>query len=161
FPESFWYHYEDGLCVWHPGFETRHPPARRYLRPPDEQLSVTDTCVSISTKRQVHYSIGGDAWCTRCEWPFQGYGGIFRCTDAEGSERWLDAVTGWYEGGAGRLECPGCGKMQTIFDVAYDPPWAFGHLAFEFWNWGALRLDFIRDVAWVLGHEVVVPYGKL
>src|SRR5207253_10753842 len=41
----------------------------------------------------------------------------------------------------GVLICPGCSRRMTVKDLAYDPPWGFGYLAFEFWNWGGLRLD--------------------
>jgi len=50
---------------------------------------------------------------------------------------------------------------MTVKDLAYDPPWGFGYLAFEFWNWGGLRLDFIRQIARLLGHAISVPYYKL
>ncbi len=161
-PESFWFHYDSGEIVWHPP-EWTASRAAEFSRPPDSLNFESNVGLEVCLGRNVHYAIGSEVWCPRCSFGFVEYAYDAGCEtkhpDAE--EHWLDAVKEWSEGGDGGVTCPGCSSRTTVAELAYNPPWGFGHLAFNFWNWGTLRLDFIRDIARILGHKIAVPYYKL
>ncbi|MFL6055146.1 MAG: hypothetical protein ACJ72W_19875, partial [Actinoallomurus sp.] len=67
----------------------------------------------------------------------------------------------WYSGGSDTHSCPTCGRSAGLNEWRWEPPWGFGYLGFEFWNWPPLTDDFVTDVSRQLGHRVVCPYGKL
>jgi hypothetical protein len=46
-------------------------------------------------------------------------------------------------------------------DWRWQPPWGFGYLGFEFWNWPPLSQGFIAEVGRRLGHRTVLVAGKL
>lgn len=72
------------------------------------------------------------------------------------------ALDEWIAGtAAGRFACPLCGTDDPISDWNWDPPWAFASLGFTFWNWPPLSHDFVRDLANLLGHRLVVVSGKI
>jgi hypothetical protein len=78
------------------------------------------------------------------------------------SDEWSDAVGEWYDRkGQGLLACVRCGHTKPITEWRHDPPWAFGNLGFQFWNWPPLTESFIELVSQRLGHKVVHVYGKL
>jgi len=163
-PESIWFHYDSGREVRHPPawFEQRPAPDLSHLtREQREDISLSNVALRLKVGREVHYAIGSDVWCPKCGAPFSWFEHERGPGSEETHDAWLSAVTNWYEGGEGVLICPGCSRRMTVKDLAYDPPWGFGYLAFEFWNWGGLRLDFIRQIARLLGHAISVPYYKL
>jgi hypothetical protein len=41
----------------------------------------------------------------------------------------------------------------------YEPPWAFGNLGFTFWNWPQLKVDFVIELAKLLGHKTRMISG--
>jgi hypothetical protein len=77
-------------------------------------------------------------------------------------DRWGDAVQEWFEqSGSGDLACASCGVSQSVDHWRHDPPWAFGELGFEFWNWPKLTETFRREFEERLGSRIVYVYGKL
>jgi hypothetical protein len=68
----------------------------------------------------------------------------------------------WYEQkGPGILACPHCGEERPITEWQHDPPWGFGYLGFEFWNWPPFEPSFVEAAAKQLGHRVILVEGKL
>lgn len=73
-----------------------------------------------------------------------------------GQDDMSDIVNQWYDGGDGIRGCARCGRSNGINEWVWDPPWAFGHLGFEFVCWPTLRPDFVAEMADRLGHRVVL-----
>lgn len=86
-----------------------------------------------------------------------------KCGDrTDGGDRWDDAVGEWHRGkGDALFACPKCGHAEPVTQWPYNPPWGFGSLGFEFWNWPPLKASFIREVSEHLGHHTVLVRGKL
>jgi len=75
---------------------------------------------------------------------------------------WGDAVGRWYRGDdLAPFQCRSCNESSPLTDWTFDPPWAFGHLGFEFWNWPPMKRSFIDKIAGILGHKVVLVAGKV
>jgi hypothetical protein len=109
--------------------------------------------VSFITKHSVFYSAGiGDNMlvCTACEKRF-------------GSKHsWSAALEDWHTGnGPGMLACEHCGAEAPITEWQHDPPWAFGNVGVEFWNWPLLRENFLKALGEVIGHRFRLIYGKI
>ena len=78
-------------------------------------------------------------------------------------ELFSDALGYWYDGGAGEVCCPNCGSPITINEWRWPADWpiAVGYLGFTFWNWPRLSSMFVRRLADLLGHRLVVTRGKV
>ena len=77
-------------------------------------------------------------------------------------ENWRGAIGGWYTSyGDALFACPSCGAIRPVTTWIYDPPWGFGCLGFEFWNWPSLNTTFIVDVERILEHPIKLVAGKL
>ncbi len=77
------------------------------------------------------------------------------------NDAWSAAVEDWYlNNGIGMLGCVRCGSELAIAEWQHDPPWAFGNVGVEFWNWPPLREEFLKDLAGVVGHRFRLVYGK-
>jgi hypothetical protein len=75
---------------------------------------------------------------------------------------WGDAVGTWYQGdNLAAFRCPSCNESSPIIEWTFDPPWAFGNLGFNFWNWPPMKRGFIDRLSGILGHKVVVIAGKI
>jgi hypothetical protein len=70
-----------------------------------------------------------------------------------------DAGENWYEGGQGLLACSTCRFGEAITEWQILPPWGFGNLGFQFWNWPWLRDSFVEDISRLLGHRTVLVPG--
>jgi hypothetical protein len=69
---------------------------------------------------------------------------------------WGDAVSRWNKGDdLALLKCICCNEKSPLTEWTFDPPWAFGNLGFEFWNWGPMKRSFVDKVSELLGHKVV------
>jgi len=75
--------------------------------------------------------------------------------------RWVAAISEWYEGKVGTLRCVRCEQANPITEWIFDPPWGFGNLGFEFWNWPALKDDFVSEIGARLKHRIIMVKGKL
>lgn len=77
-------------------------------------------------------------------------------------EDWGEAVGRWYDGDdLAPLQCSDCNEKSPLIDWTIDPPWAFGHLGFEFWNWSPMKRAFIDRISDILGHKVVLVTAKV
>jgi hypothetical protein len=80
----------------------------------------------------------------------------------EGNNSWSKAIREWHEGKGGFLfSCPECGHVEPVSEWRYDPPWGFGDLGFQFWNWPPLKESFVNEMSARLGHRTVLVQGKL
>jgi hypothetical protein len=90
---------------------------------------------------------------------------VVRCPICVGNEvdaHWSDAVGRWYDGDDhAAFKCSDCNEDSPITQWTFDPPWAFGNLGFEFWNWPPVKKEFIDQVSEILGHKVVLITGKV
>lgn len=85
---------------------------------------------------------------------------LCQANDVEGN--WGDAVGHWYYGDdLAPLQCSKCNEKSPLSDWTFDPPWAFGHLGFQFWNWSPMKRDFIDRISDILGHKVVLVTAKV
>ncbi len=102
--------------------------------------------------RTVFYACPGD-WdlvCSACNKRFKY------------NDEWSTAMGEWYQDkGPGWLACMHCHAKAPITEWQHDPPWAFGYLGVEFWNWPHLRPEFIDEVSKFLGHRVRLVRGKI
>lgn len=76
-------------------------------------------------------------------------------------EELSDAIQVWFDGGAGDHSCPNCRHLIGLNDWTWSPPWGFGHLGIDFWNWPQLSPHFLAEVSQRLGHRTVHPVGKM
>ena len=116
-------------------------------------LGLRTNGLAIETKRTVFadWENEFELLCDDCSGRFEF------CWDAFG-----DAASEWHGAtGPGMLSCPGCGSTRPISAWRFEPPIAFGCLAFTFWNWPQLREDFVESVSAQLRHAVVVIWAKL
>lgn len=131
-----------------------HPPGPNYVRATgksDPHLpSLWTNGLAVISKRTVFHSGWSELICSACNARF------------EPPDRWGDAVKEWFgRSGAGLLACPACGAARPVIDWQHDPPWAFGDLGFEFWNWPPFTQEFMSEFERQLGSRVVYVYGKL
>jgi hypothetical protein len=117
---------------------------------PREELDLRwNNGLHVITGRTVFYSDGVDA---------------IACPACQTAVAWgqlSDAIDEWYAAGAGTRRCGGCGRVMGLNDWRWQPPWGFGYLGFEFWNWPPLAQGFIAEVGRRLGHRTVLVAGKL
>ena len=121
--------------------------------------SLASNGMSISVGRQVYW--GGDLEAVICP----------RCMHREAMTprdlgRWDTtfnaAINDWVAGGAGLVDCLGCGARLGLNDWDWGYPWAFAALAVTVWNWDDLTLDFVADIRELLGgHRLVYCANKL
>ncbi|MBC9718722.1 hypothetical protein H9Y04_39970 [Streptomyces sp. TRM66268-LWL] len=81
----------------------------------------------------------------------------------ENWDRFSDAVNSWPDGDDEPVACPSCDRTAPVHTWIWaDDCFAFGHLGLTFWNWPALRREFVADIARRLGgHRTVLLAGKL
>jgi hypothetical protein len=108
--------------------------------------------MEIIIGRTVFHSGSGsvELICTNCEYRF------------EFSDEVGDTISDWYERrGSGNCRCSRCGVERSVAEWQFEPPWGFGNLGFEFWNWPSFESFFIEEISKRLGHKVVHVEGKL
>lgn len=81
--------------------------------------------------------------------------------DSDALEEGGRAIGEWYDGEEGMLRCPHCGGEAPVTECLFDPPWGFGNLGFQFWNWPPLHKTFVVELTERLGHRTVLVEGKL
>ncbi|MFF9131103.1 hypothetical protein [Streptomyces sp. NPDC014806] len=72
-----------------------------------------------------------------------------------------DAITAWEETGEGHAPCTACGAVVPVTAWRWDPTFAVGTLAFDFWNWPPLSTDFHTAFTHHLQHRTTTHMGKL
>lgn len=109
--------------------------------------------VAFIAEHSVFYSAGiGDITlvCLAC-------GKSFKANDC-----WSAALDEWYANkGPGMLKCEHCAAEVPITEWRHDPPWAFGNVGIKFWNWPALREEFLIELGNVVGHRFRLVVGKM
>lgn len=73
----------------------------------------------------------------------------------------MEVIDDWYSGNEGKLICPNCGFAASITKWLFEPTWGFGNLGFKFWNWPPLKESFVANIEQLLGHRVILVFGKL
>jgi len=138
------------------GADFGHSPGPRHarvLRVPDDGLpGLRTNGLNIIVERQLFYGTPGDLGlvCASCEDLID-----------DGEEIWA-VIDQWCAGDdSAEYGCPWCGHTELISEWTFDPPWGFGNLGFEFWNWPMLRPEFVDEVTRRLGHRTVLVSGKL
>jgi hypothetical protein len=77
------------------------------------------------------------------------------------NENWEAATLEWTTGDDdAALRCEGCGKESSVTAWRYRN-YAYGNLAFRFWNWPPLKPSFLDDVRRELGHPIMLVEGTL
>jgi hypothetical protein len=133
-----------------------HAPAKNYTIAAKEPypflFELRTNGVAFIAKHTVFYSAGiGETTlvCSACGRKFGS------------NEAWSTALDEWFKGnGQGVLPCEHCGAEAPITEWRHDPPWAFGNVGVEFWNWPSLREDFLKALGEVVGHRFRLVYGK-
>jgi DNA-directed RNA polymerase subunit RPC12/RpoP len=75
---------------------------------------------------------------------------------------WSQAIEEWTnDSGDDNIQCPGCGKDNSITDFIFEPELAFGQLGLTFWNWPAFTGEFLEELQTEMGKKAKVIYGKL
>jgi hypothetical protein len=75
---------------------------------------------------------------------------------------WQAAELAWIAGdNDAPLRCGACGKESPVVTWVYDNCYAYGNLAFRFWNWPPLKPSFLEEIRRELGHSIVLVEGKL
>lgn len=115
------------------------------------------------------YYVGGEgvdtascAVCPRCqsETVIINYPEEFE-PDLEVWQPFEDGIAAWKETGEGSAPCSTCGVAVPVTQWQWEPGFAVGALAFDFWNWPSLSADFCVLFSRELGHRTVDHGGKI
>lgn len=71
-----------------------------------------------------------------------------------------DGIAAWKETGAGSAPCSTCGAWVSVTEWQWEPDFALGALAFDFWGWPPLSPGFCAAFSRQLGHRTVQQTGK-
>ncbi|MGW1157995.1 hypothetical protein ACWD5Q_30965 [Streptomyces sp. NPDC002513] len=114
------------------------------------------------------YHVGGQgvddaeyAICPRCETKTV----IINCPEEfEADEAvwqpFKDGIAAWKETGEGSAPCSTCGASVSVTEWRWEPNFAVGALAFDFWGWPPLAAGFRATFSRRLGHRTVEQMGK-
>jgi hypothetical protein len=138
------------------GHSNGHAPGDNYTAAVEEPCShlfqLRTNGVAFIAKRSVFYSCGvGEITllCSSC------------AKQSPVDSLWRNALDDWYTArGRGMLACVQCGIESPITEWQHAPPFAFGCLGIEFWNWPPLRQEFVQTIGQLLGHRLRLVYGK-
>lgn len=81
--------------------------------------------------------------------------------DLEVWQPFEDGIAAWKETGEGSAPCSHCGASVPVTQWQWDPGFALGALAFDFWNWPSLSTRFCATFSQQLGHRTVDHGGKI
>lgn len=137
-----------------------HRPGPNYtaatVEPSPDLHRLATNGVRVVTRRTVFYSIGpNQVVCPQCGTA------VVDDRDKDSWDEFSSVIDEWYDGGSGVRACKQCGTRVGINEWGWSPPWGFGYLGFEFWNWPMLNPGFVAAVSKRLGHRTVRPCGKL
>lgn len=80
--------------------------------------------------------------------------------DPEVWEPFETAIAAWKETGEGDAPCAACGAQVPVTAWQWEPGFALGALAFDFWGWPPLSPDFLQTFATRLEHRTSAHVGK-
>ncbi|MEV4643279.1 hypothetical protein [Saccharopolyspora sp. NPDC049357] len=152
-----------------------HPVDKGYVRGPNWARAVDDSSnpdwlpgpVAVIVGR-AHY-VGGEgidsassAFCPRCqsETVVINYPTEYE-TNSEVWQPFEDAIAAWEETGEGAAPCSACGASVPVTEWQWNPAFAVGALAFDFWDWPSLSESFCAEFSRQLGHRTVEHGGKI
>jgi hypothetical protein len=135
------------------------PNARQTVESPELFLDTLVTLgMEVITERRVHFSDDLAVRCPNCRFELVAW---WASPHELQPHDWDIALRQWLQGDEGLLTCPQCDQACSLTKWVYDPPWAFGNLAFRFWNWTDLKEEFVKEIADLLGHKIAFVCGKL
>lgn len=122
-------------------------------KPSQMLLKLQTNGVAFIAEHSVFYSVGMSDITLVCG----SCGKSFKSNDP-----WSVAVDEWYANkGPGILRCEHCGAEVPITEWRHDPPWAFGNVGVKFWNWPALREEFLIELGKIVRHRFRLVIGKM
>ncbi|MDA3647942.1 hypothetical protein LZ318_07235 [Saccharopolyspora indica] len=152
-----------------------HPVDKGYVRGPRWARAVSGSSnpdwlpgpVAVVVGRN-HYVAGqgldaaASAVCPRC----QGETVIINYPtelepDDEVWQPFEDGIATWKETGEGTAPCPTCGASVPVTQWQWDPGFALGSLAFDFWDWPPLSESFCATFSRQLRHRTAEHGGKI
>ncbi|NBE52965.1 hypothetical protein [Streptomyces boluensis] len=152
-----------------------HPVREGYVRGPNWARAVADSSnrdwlpgpVAVIVGRNYYVcGQGADeascAVCPRCQsktviinYPYE-----FE-RDDEVWQPFEDGIAAWKETGEGSAPCSTCGASVPVTQWQWEPGFAVGALAFDFWDWPELSASFCATFSRQLGHRTVEHGGKV
>ena len=137
-----------------------YAPGRNYaaavIQPDPHLYDLRTNGLSVITGRTVFYSMGVEqVVCPYCE------ARVVDRRDEDSWHRFAESIDAWYSGESGVRVCEQCARSVGLNEWQWTPPWGFGYLGFQFWNWPPLASGFVAEVSSRLGHRTVAPCGKL
>lgn len=73
----------------------------------------------------------------------------------------FECLHAWAEGKETTLKCNACERVHPIEEYQLGGGVCLSNLGFTFWNWPALKDEFIEELAGVVGEEVKVINGHI
>jgi hypothetical protein len=74
---------------------------------------------------------------------------------------WGEIVGRWDNGEDDRMKCVECAKETPITNYEFVPAFGFGEFGLTFWNWPALKEEFVLDLKNLLEKDIKVIYGRV
>lgn len=134
---------------------TGYPPGPLYANACDARANLPPSIpnwLEVDVERRI-FDAGGNGleiFCPACNAEQTALGAA-----------WGDAFSDWFEGDdAAPLVCGACGHRKPVTQWRYDPPWAFGHLGFNFQNW-LLSDAFIAEFTAAYGRPLTVVHQHI
>ncbi|HVE42117.1 MAG TPA: hypothetical protein VNM14_19640 [Planctomycetota bacterium] len=127
-------------------------------RPAHEAIPPSYSHLQIIIGRATHSNDMSEARAPKADCPECGA----MYPDDDPDESWEAACQAWLAGDDDSyLACPICQVGGPVASWKYGSAFAFGNLAFRFWNWPPFRESFLREIRSELGHPVAIVRGKL
>ncbi|MER6997660.1 hypothetical protein [Streptomyces sp. NPDC000410] len=122
--------------------------------------------VAVIVGRESHIGGQGEiepesATCPRCETKtvIIDYPEEFEADD-EVWQPFQGGIDAWKEAGEGSAACSTCGEAVPVTEWQWSSGFDLGALAFEFWGWPPLDVDFLAEFGRQLGHRTEEQSGK-
>lgn len=80
--------------------------------------------------------------------------------DKEVWQPFKDGIATWKETGEGSVVCSTCGTAVPVTEWQFGSEFNLGALAFDFWGWPPLAVDFCAKFGKQLGHRIEKQTGK-
>lgn len=80
--------------------------------------------------------------------------------DEEAWQPFRDGIAAWKETGEGSVVCSGCEASVPVTDWQFGSGFDLGALAFDFWGWPPLGVNFRAEFGKRLGHRTEEQMGK-